>query len=393
MRTNCLIALCAVFSLCISCNESPLQNGVVTVDVTKSYPVKELVLQDFMDVEYVALESSDEFLCQGFVQDVTDKHILVRNFRHTGDIFIFDRQGKGVKHFNRRGQGGEEYLYVLEMVFDEETGLLYVNDLGRKILVYDSEGNFVRSFKVQPNDQYHPVTQTNYNMLRNFNSEYLICKDIHVSPDMTNNGQSILLVSKEDGHSQSIQIPFTQSKTSTIIKREGDITWQVKAETEYPLVPCQGSWILVEPSADTIYTFSAAGKTIPLIVRTPSVQGMQPEVFLFPTIATRQYYFMETVVCEYDFKRKKGYPTKSLVYDREKEAIYECKVYNADYTNKKEIRMNYLPLNNEVAACQVIQAHDLIVDYKMGLLKGRLKEIASTLDEESNPVLMFYKQK
>ena len=43
----------------------------VTVDVTKnSFPKKELVLQDFMDVEYIPLETNDEFVNQGFVQDV-----------------------------------------------------------------------------------------------------------------------------------------------------------------------------------------------------------------------------------------------------------------------------------------------------------------------------------
>ncbi len=33
----------------------------VTVDVTKNYPSKELILQDFMDVEYIVLETTDEF--------------------------------------------------------------------------------------------------------------------------------------------------------------------------------------------------------------------------------------------------------------------------------------------------------------------------------------------
>ena len=42
---------------------------LITVDVTKnSFPKKELVLQDFMDVEYIPLETNDEFVNQGFVQ-------------------------------------------------------------------------------------------------------------------------------------------------------------------------------------------------------------------------------------------------------------------------------------------------------------------------------------
>ena len=54
-------------------------DGFITVDVTKSSysPKKELVLQDFMDVEYIPLETNDEFINQGFVQDVGEKYILV----------------------------------------------------------------------------------------------------------------------------------------------------------------------------------------------------------------------------------------------------------------------------------------------------------------------------
>ena len=41
------------------------------------------------------------------------------------------------------------------------------------------------------------------------------------------------------------------------------------------------------------------------------------------------------------------------------------------------------------------EAPDLVDAYKNGNLKGKLKEIAASLDEESNPVLMIakYKQK
>ena len=37
-------------------------DGLITVDVNDSYSTKkELVLQDFMDVEYIPLETNDEF--------------------------------------------------------------------------------------------------------------------------------------------------------------------------------------------------------------------------------------------------------------------------------------------------------------------------------------------
>ena len=43
------------------------QQTILSRLVTKSYPEKELIIQDFMDVEYIALETTDEFLTQGVV--------------------------------------------------------------------------------------------------------------------------------------------------------------------------------------------------------------------------------------------------------------------------------------------------------------------------------------
>lgn len=84
--------LLLVMTSCGSDNTST--DGFITVDVTKSSysPKKELVLQDFMDVEYIPLETNDEFINQGFVQDVGEKYILVKNRKNDGDVFVYDRK-------------------------------------------------------------------------------------------------------------------------------------------------------------------------------------------------------------------------------------------------------------------------------------------------------------
>ena len=89
------------------CGENSSTDGFITVDVTKgSYSKKELVLQDFMDVEYIPLETNDEFVNQGFVQAVGKEFILVKNYKDDGDIFVYDRTGKAIRKINRKGQGG-----------------------------------------------------------------------------------------------------------------------------------------------------------------------------------------------------------------------------------------------------------------------------------------------
>lgn len=90
----------------IGCNQSkPQSEGFITVDVTATYPKKDLILQDFMDVEYIPLETNKEFLTSGYVQAIGKNIIIVRNINQAGaDIFIFDRKGKGLRKINRMGQ-------------------------------------------------------------------------------------------------------------------------------------------------------------------------------------------------------------------------------------------------------------------------------------------------
>ena len=99
----------------VGCGGNKQSNDdLIIVDVSKSYPKKELIIQDFMDVEYIALETTDEFLTQGLVLDVGKEYLLVKNRNSDGDILIFDRKtGKGVRKINRQGQGGGKNMQGL----------------------------------------------------------------------------------------------------------------------------------------------------------------------------------------------------------------------------------------------------------------------------------------
>lgn len=60
---------------------------------------------------------------------------------------------------------------------------------------------------------------------------------------------------------------------------------------------------------------------------------------------------------------------------------------------KEKWNMMSRPLDPEFVIGQSLQAHELAEAYGKGRLKGKLKEIATTLDEESNPVIMLIKHK
>ena len=89
------------------------QDKLLVVDVTKSYPKEELTLQDFMDVEYLALETNDEFLVQGNVAAVGEKFLIVTNMRQGDILLIAPRErDQEVKKMVQKlaALGLEEYL-------------------------------------------------------------------------------------------------------------------------------------------------------------------------------------------------------------------------------------------------------------------------------------------
>jgi hypothetical protein len=368
------------------CAEKKQPEGeLITVDVTANYPQRELILQDFMDVEYIPLETSDEFICQGILLAVGREIIVVRNRVDDGDIFIFDRNGKGLKKINRKGQGSEEYRFPSGVILDEDKGEIFVKDI-RKIIVYDTDWNFKRSFQHKEG--------TSYDKVFNFDGENLICHDGTYWNDEETNRQSFMVISKQDGSiTREIEIPFEKKIQTVLLKSDETTNMTVAATTSsyHPLIPYRDNWILAESSSDTSYLYTSAGHVMtPFMTRTPSVQDMDPVVFLFPGILTDRYYFMEAVKKEYDFEANTGFPNTALMYDRQEKSIYRYTVYNDDYSSKKQVYLSRL-VDSGTATWLPLQADQLVESYGKGELKGRLKEIAATLDEESNPVIMLMK--
>ena len=372
----------------IGCNESRRQSeGLIIVDVTNTdYPIKELILQDFMDVEYIALETNDDFINQGFVQSIGQKIIVVKNGINDGDIFIYKRKtGEAIRKFNHKGQGAEEYVAISGIVLDEDKYEMFVTDnVTRRMLVYNLDGKYLRSFKFQKNAMYKKIY--------NFDKQNLICYNFNSS----NDGQSFAIISKQDGSiTQEIQIPFEEIKSIYIFLRDeaNDMTYGA-APYIYPIIPVpNNNWILVEPSSDTIYSYSSEYEMKPFLTRVPSIQSMNPEVFLLPSVVTDRYCFMEIVKKEYSFSTGKGFPSTFLMYDRQEKSIFRYTVNNADYSYKNIVNMVLSPQSSEVAFYHKIEPSGLVDSYKKGELKGKLKEIASKLDPEDNPVIMLIKHK
>lgn len=387
-------------TLLTGCGENNVPNDdLITINVSNKYPKKEFILQNLFDIEYIPLETSNEFVTTGILQGL-DENLLVlkdRGWTSTGNIYFTDRQGKYLKTINRKGQGGEEYVALSAVIYDKENQEIFISDLSlKKIVVYDLDGNFKRSF--------NPIEGIYYDVVGNFDKDYLICNckpegapdDNGYEAGALNNG--FVLVSKLNGDIRKIEIPYEKYVSPYLF-------WDTPEGKRYtgiindPQIPYQGDWLLVEISSDTIYRYQNHTRK-PFIVRTPTASSMIPEVYLFPGVITDRYYFLQSVKKEYDKEKRIGFPTTELLYDKEENAIYEYAIYNSDFTDKRPLSLVYeFPIapmiinDNGIAYITRLDAHDLVEAYENGKLRGPLEEIAANLEEEDNPVIMIAKYK
>ena len=384
-----------VASLLFGCGDGKQKDsdGLIRVDVSKSYPKKELILQDLFDIEYVPLETTDEFITTGNVRAVGEKVIVTKNNgRLDGDIFLFDRTtGKGILHFDHLGQGGEDYTNILEILLDEKQGEIFVNNhYSRKVVVYDLEGNFKRSWKHN--------SDTFYDQIGCFDEDYLICHDSGWEKSANESPEKrdyFMFISKQDGKTTSIPLLYDRKISQLVWSSEGKAM-------NYPrnkeLFPYLGDWLLMETSSDTIFRIGKGLDLKPFIVRTPSVQEGR-EFLLYPGIYSNRYQFMQKVKMEYDFQTREGFPRTDIAYDKIENKVYEAVVYNGDFLEKMPMKLgvNIFILNifnNEgVSFTETLYAPDLVEALNDGKLRGPLKEIASDLDEEDNPVILIAKYK
>ncbi len=356
---------------------------LITVDMTTtSYsPKKELIIQDLFDVEYIPLETNDEFLTQGFVQDVGKDIIVMKNYNSDGNIYMYDRTGKALRVINRKGGGNEEYTSPFGIKLDERNQEMFVNDIyARKIMVYDLYGNYKRTLKHKEGNG----TQF-YTDIFDYDNDNLICHDPY------NEEIAFVLISKQDGSiTHEIKLPFKEKKY--LQQRSGDMT--VSPGPSRSIIPHNGKWMLAEFSCDTVYTFLPDYSLQPSIARTPSIQSMEPGIFLRLRCFSDRYYFMETVKNVFDFDTQNGFPQTYLMYDKQEKAFFGYTVYNGDYSTQKEMYMSMArPVNHDIESWLFINADKLTESYEKGELTGRLKEMAAGLEEDANPVIMLLKHK
>lgn len=146
------ICLCAVTVMLVvglnGCKNGAKNEGPLPVlDFRADIPDREAVLQDLGKVRYFRLQTPENVLLGDQMKLIPSEAGLFFIGSSTGDVIGFNKKGEMISHFNRKGQGGEEYARIRHILYDEKRQELFLDGI-TQMQVYGLDGTYKRSFSL-----------------------------------------------------------------------------------------------------------------------------------------------------------------------------------------------------------------------------------------------------
>ena len=115
---------------------------VVRIDV--SQPARLDGAADFKSVVYIPLETTDASLISKIEKlYLTGSSVLIFDSKQM-ILLLFDNRGRYLRQIGTKGEGPDDYLFFNDVVYEEETGLVYAHERYRnQIYTYDLTGKLV----------------------------------------------------------------------------------------------------------------------------------------------------------------------------------------------------------------------------------------------------------
>ena len=384
-KTNIfLLAYCLICSY--ACTSQPQSTtGIPVVDFEKEYPQKDLLVSENADVEYVRLETTDEVLLDGLAGlylSVTDRYIVTNNSKE-GRIFVFNRQGKHLYNFMRKGNSGEEFMYAKKVRVDDKAEEIFVLDARNKVLVYTLDGKFKRVLDL-PKDM-------RADDLWNYDDEWLLSYDNYNldREGLTCAEQPFFLISKKDGQVKRIGVN-AKDRIGPRIYFEKNGQRGVMAVSMNYIYKNGDEFVLSELGNDTVFMLKN-GEISPLLVRTPGSKDKDVRSMMSAPLKLGDY--IEVVEAPKELKMESGkIETKSVYLNLKTGECFDLNLKDdVNFVEPSAVRSSeYVeaPKNHILSMPNT----DRLFRWKEeGKLKGKLAEMVDEMKEDDNPILIIYK--
>ena len=372
MRTKKLLYLltCTYFFFFLGCTQEKRdESDLIHINVSVSYPINEIRLEEVAKVEFLQLGMHDDFLFRGNPRIITENKIILGE--NNGDILIFSQDGKPIFKFNRRGQGAEEFINILGLIYDEVTDEFFVHS-PHHIVVYSSSGKFKRRFPLPEGAIVRDIGR--------FDRETLILYD--------DSQVVFMLISKKNGEIvEKIDIPTDERMNIVyIIQDERGIS--ALAAPAHRIVRYKDGFLLTDFALDTVFFLSQNRELTPILTRSPAIQSMSRIIYLNSFVEAGNYQFFSAVTVRNENGRL---PRTYLMRDKRTGAVYRQRITFDDFSGK-EITLSpqtIVHTQNSRLGLVSLDLTELQDANNEGRLSGRLKEIVENSEEDGNNVFML----
>ena len=364
------------------------QLAMPVLDMMLRYPKKIIDLQDIADVEYIVLETHEDGLAgSNYYTTLTDSLIITYN--SSNDILIFHRDGRFSHSFNREGGSGKEHSLISEnLCVNTELREIYIYESARgRIQVYSFDGQYKRTLKVK-GDGFE------FGRLFYIDTKSMLLEDRNDVGANGNNSRPYYRLSVADGSKKRLPLKVEKriSNGESRYVKESGLFWGISVNIS-PVANINGELIISDFALDTVFAYRDE-RLIPIARKVNWMKKSGVPWLVTLDAITDKYYLWHAI--EKD-TNKMVWPDKTFLQDRYTGECTQIKLADKNITDKK-YRFRHRASANLFCLpkgyiMQYYPAYSLVELYKEGKLQGELKEIASNLTEDDNPVLMLAKFK
>ena len=370
-------------------------SGPVLFDATRDYPEKQLLLDEVADITYVPLSSeTDSALFRGTLAHVSERTITIHDFPR-GIFYLFDRSGRYLSSFNHKGQGPEDYNFLITAFVDEASGELFAVEKNW-IQVYDKQGDYRRTLRL-PDGAWvlEAADGGDETILLVDNQERAsILYAGMVDENAEAYEQPFVRISKADGGLVSyITLPKNFLVDLSADFQTAGISLKVFGPN-HRLVSHRDGFLLTNQETDTIFLY-AHDQLKPMMIHTPPISEQGEKSYLNGYVEAGDYLFFEKVIVKAVENRRPPVPSVYYLYDKRDGQFYEQAVSMRDFEGKRiDLTPQIIrPSRDARLGCLLLTVDELQTANADGKLSGELKRIVDEMPEDSNDLLMLMRFK
>ena len=392
MKKENVLYLFISSTLVISCSlDKQSYKELPYIDVNKDYPEKEINLTKIADVTYLQLNTeSADFVYKGSINYVTQNTIVVTD-RSSNSVLFFTREGNPKSRFNHRGQGPEEYTDAAYVMYDDAADEVYISpDFSDYINVYSSSGEYKRKLTLpQRNIGGQMVFLDDQSLLVYDNTKlWQSIVNRHSNDKMAFTEQSkdssFYLMSKADG----TVLEYINLPRNNIDLSYSDPAGTFLGQVNYARVrKSPDGLFLYNPESDTIFLYTKDGILTPFMHKKPLLRKLNPFIVMDVCMDVEKFQFISV----YSYSREGESPeAKYYMRDKKTGEIFRQKFTLPDYKGKVFCFNPRLPNYYENEYHFELDAFELKEAYRESKLGGKLKELASTLNEDEDENVFIF---